>query len=220
MENKTCPFCGETILATAKKCRFCGEWLESEAMPAAQPKFETAEPIKPVAINTSESNPAELPVVTPESNVAVNPSANNVTPKANFQQAGAPAAMPQINIQLNQQISQEQTVIQETTTQVVEKEETSTGFLMFQIGCIAIGIWIAFTWWWALIGFVVMLILLYIPVIGHIMSVILGIGIGAIAAAIALALNAPDWAAWVIGGVVGLGAIAVNIEQRKAFTED
>lgn len=28
-ETKTCPYCGETILAIAKKCRYCGEWLDA-----------------------------------------------------------------------------------------------------------------------------------------------------------------------------------------------
>lgn len=32
MEQETtkCPYCGEEILATAKKCKHCGEWLEEE----------------------------------------------------------------------------------------------------------------------------------------------------------------------------------------------
>ena len=34
-ETKTCPYCGETILAIAKKCRYCGEWL-NEPQPEAK----------------------------------------------------------------------------------------------------------------------------------------------------------------------------------------
>lgn len=29
-ETKSCPYCGEEILATAKKCKHCGKWLEQK----------------------------------------------------------------------------------------------------------------------------------------------------------------------------------------------
>jgi predicted nucleic acid-binding Zn ribbon protein len=31
MDTKQCPYCGEEILAVAKKCKHCGEWLDKEA---------------------------------------------------------------------------------------------------------------------------------------------------------------------------------------------
>lgn len=33
METKRCPYCGEEILAVAKKCKFCGEWLNETSVP-------------------------------------------------------------------------------------------------------------------------------------------------------------------------------------------
>lgn len=30
MERKNCPYCGEEIMAVAKKCKHCGEWLTDE----------------------------------------------------------------------------------------------------------------------------------------------------------------------------------------------
>ena len=29
-EKKLCPYCGEEILAVAKKCKHCGEWLDKQ----------------------------------------------------------------------------------------------------------------------------------------------------------------------------------------------
>lgn len=31
-ETKNCPYCGEKILAVAKKCKHCGEWLEEKSV--------------------------------------------------------------------------------------------------------------------------------------------------------------------------------------------
>ena len=41
---KTCPYCGETILATAKKCKHCGEWLPEKVNTTAVPVSPTPRP--------------------------------------------------------------------------------------------------------------------------------------------------------------------------------
>lgn len=41
---KRCPYCGETILAVAKKCRYCGEWLDQ---PITKEAAQTERPLAP-----------------------------------------------------------------------------------------------------------------------------------------------------------------------------
>ena len=55
MDTKTCPACGEEILATAKKCKHCGEWLEERRPAAATPDMPAKEEDKPTANETSQT---------------------------------------------------------------------------------------------------------------------------------------------------------------------
>lgn len=52
-DKKICPYCGEEIMAGAKKCRFCGEWFESTS-PVASPVTQAPQP----AVATQESAPS------------------------------------------------------------------------------------------------------------------------------------------------------------------
>ena len=216
MDNrKNCPYCGEEIAATAKKCRFCGEWLEIEEavlMPettdAAQVQ-EYAAPAADIAVNGYTEGP--LPAIN------VNGVPQQQYPQQQYPQQQypqQPMQQPVINIQVAQ--SQETNVSQEQTV-VVQRATSSSGWLWFEVFGVAGGVWALTGHWWAgLITLIVLAIALQIPVIGTLICVVLGAGIGLLAGAIAVAFSAPTWACWLIGIVVGLGAIGVNIDDKNS----
>lgn len=64
-QTKNCPYCGEEILAVAKKCKHCGEWLETKE------EKETAPAVSAEATPKLEATPVSQPATEkPASEVA------------------------------------------------------------------------------------------------------------------------------------------------------
>lgn len=53
---KQCPYCGEKILAVAKKCRYCGEWLDE---PLTKETAQTTLALTSSSVNLAKPNMEE-----------------------------------------------------------------------------------------------------------------------------------------------------------------
>lgn len=47
-ETKRCPYCGEEILAIAKKCKHCGEWLDNNSRDTIPNSISNIESVNPI----------------------------------------------------------------------------------------------------------------------------------------------------------------------------
>ena len=55
-ETKRCPYCGEEIMATAKKCRYWGEWLTGEVPPTSVPPDYSEQHVDPIESDEFKSH--------------------------------------------------------------------------------------------------------------------------------------------------------------------
>lgn len=210
-----CPYCGESIVSTARKCRFCGEWLtpvesESKEIPESvtPSTSDTLNYQTSYAISQTEGS-ALNQYIQPEKKAFDN----------SIQEHGIQSPKQPI---INVNIAQQTAVTQEATQIVAVKEKDSkSGFLYFELFCLSAGVWIGSGHWWlGLIAFFGLLILMMIPLLGSAICVLLGLGVGACIGILADEFGAPEWASWFFGLLFALGCIYGNLEGRKEMLED
>lgn len=207
-------------MASAKKCRYCGEWLVAEASDAAIAAGYAPATAEPAVMSVPDgyTSEAELPVAAATMPPAPQMAAGQ--PMIVNAPGGAPASQPVVVV--NNNIVQQTTVAQEQTVVVEEKEKKkSSGWLTFEMILVAIGVWVgAGAWWAGLIAFIVMSVLMFIPVLGTVMCIVLGCGMGLFAAGIAAAFDAPTWVCWIVGIIGAIGMSAINMDDRDAKVEE
>lgn len=214
--RKKCPFCGEEIALAAKKCRFCGEWLDAEKA------VLTAEPVdSDIMKNASVPENSDLTVRSTDGSVPANINvngrqvpANNTSATLNQQPVNQ---QPIINIQLSQANNMTQQVSQEQTVIIEKSGSSNSGCLWTQLALVGGAVWAATgTWWIGVITWILLIVAVFIPYIGGAICVVLGAGMGLLAGVISAAFGAPTWVCWVIGIIIGAGAIGVNFDDRKS----
>lgn len=160
-EVRNCPYCGEEILAVAKKCKHCGEWLDGREKETKKksPQQNLTQPVVHVHNTVQQSN------------------------------------------------TQEQVIF--------HIPSSDDGWLGIEIVLVSAFGGIYLSSWWVFFGCLMTLgFMLVIPILNTILCIGLAFFMGILGWAIGKQIGG-DWAPWVIGIISGIGALIVNLQERK-----
>lgn len=164
-EIKYCPYCGEQILAVAKKCKHCGEWLDGSKNVSRQ-KAHSPKPSQPVV------------------------HVHNTIQQTNTQQ--------------------------QTVFQIPSSEDSWLGV---EIILVSAFLGYFFSSWWVFLGCLLTLgCMLMIPILNTILCIALAFFVGLFGWAIGEQIGEQiggDGASWVIGIISGVGALIMNLQEKK-----
>lgn len=208
-QKKACPFCGESIASKAKKCRYCGEWLDVSYRPAKPtPDIPVIRPDIPLAAEQSVIVAGECSMAT---------SADPVMEVAKpLQSAGSYA--PSVNtIPPPTIVNQTTVVVENKVVNEADDDDGCKSWVYFELGAISGGVWLSTgKWWQALITFIVGVILVQIPIIGHVIAILLGMLCGLISYGILEDLTDMSQSTVVVCSIIiAIIMIFVNWQGRK-----